>query len=196
MSLSSREEKLALAVFVVIALGALTVGTTRIRAWRGELWEQESEVEAREVEARELRDGGAVWEERRRWIEESLPRHVNDGEARSGLVSAVQTSAGRHSVTLQNQKLIDPEESAKPGGEEFSGNRPSGFALQVTATGDLQNLVLWWQELLQPEHFRQINFLKVIPEDDTSNELRCSVEIWQWYQLAPESTGEVLSVSP
>jgi hypothetical protein len=197
MSLSSREEKLALGVFVVLALGALTIGTSRIRAWRAALWEQESAVETREVEARELRNGGTLWEERRQWVLDSLPKYTNDGEARSSLVSVVQDAAKAHSVSLQGIKIIDPDASEHPREEaEAVADRPNGSALQVTASGDLKSLVFWWQELLQPEHFRQINFLKVTPEDDNTEVLRCSVEIWQWYRLAPDSPGKDLSVAP
>ena len=197
MSLSSREEKLALGVFVVLALGALSVGTSRIRAWRAALWEKETVVETREVEARELRNGGALWEGRHQWVKDSLPQHVNDGEARSGLVSAVQDAAKAHSVSLQGQKLIDPD-SVEAAAEtlQASADRPQGFALQVTASGDLKSLVLWWQELLEPQRFRQINFLKVTPDDDNAGMLRCSVEIWQWYQLETEASQKALSAAP
>jgi len=194
MSLSNREEKLALAVFAVVVLGILAVGTSRVRAWRTALWEREAEIVNREAEATELRNGGPLWEERQLWIESHLPRHPNAGEARSSLVSAVQEAARSHGVTLQSQKLIDPE-APQPvaDGEAPPPEGPPGFALQVTATGDLQSIVLWWQELLRPEHFRQMNFLKLIPEDDTTEAIRCTAEIWQWYQLAPESAGDALS---
>lgn len=195
MSLSNREEKLALAVFAVLVLGILAIGTSRVRAWRTALWEQEAEISNREAEATELRNGGPLWEERQQWIESHLPRHPNAGEARSSLVSAVQDAASSHGVTLQSQKLIDPE-APKPGAEGAPPpppEGPPGFALQVTATGDLRSIVLWWQELLRPEHFRQMNFLKLTPDDDSSEDVRCTAEIWQWYQLAPESAGEALS---
>jgi hypothetical protein len=197
MSLSNREEKLALGVLVVVVLGALSVSTSRVRAWRATLWEQEVAVQMRETEAQELRNGGVLWEERRRWISGSLPSHPNDGDARSSLVSAVQEAARAHAVSLQSQKLIDPEADGKSGEETAapSENQPKGFALVVSATGDLKNLVAWWHELLRPDCFRQINFLKVAPEDDSSELLRCSVEIWQWYRLSPESPG-VGQVSP
>jgi len=65
----------------------------------------------------------------------------------------------------------------------------------VTATGDLKDLVFWWQELLQPEHFRQINSLKMLPEDDSSGVLRCSVEIWQWYRLSPDPRRQLIHCS-
>lgn len=191
MSLSSREEKLALGVMIVLVLGGLSVATSRVRAWRTSLAEQETIVETRELEARELRNGGVLWEERRRWIAGSLPAHPNDGEARSSLVSAVQEAARAHSVSLQSQKLIDPDAEGKTDEETAPKmeNQPKGFALVVTASGDLKNLVMWWHELLRPDCFRQINFLKVIPEDDSSEMLRCSVEIWQWYRLSTESPG-------
>jgi hypothetical protein len=197
MSLSNREEKLALGVFAVLVLAILAVGTSRVRAWRTALWEREAELANREAEATELRNGGTLWEERQQWIESHLPRHPNAGEARSSLVSAVQEAAGTHGVTLQSQKLIDPE-APKPDadGEPPPPQGPPGFALQVTATGDLRNIVLWWQELLRPEHFRQMNFLKLIPDDDTTDTIRCTAEIWQWYQLAPESAGDPLSAAP
>jgi len=197
MSLSNREEKLALGVFVVLALGALSLATSRVRVWRATLWEQEATVESREVEARELQNGGELWEERRRWVMESLPGYANDGDARSGLVSAVQEAAKAHSVTLQSQKLIDPDTEGKPEeAPEGGADRPNGFALVVTATGNLKDVTLWWQELLQPEHFRQINFLKMIPEDDNSEVLRCSVEIWQWYRLSSDSSEGNPSIAP
>lgn len=184
MSLSNREEKLILGVGVVLALGALSVGTSKVRTWRAALWEEEVAVESREVEARELQNGGVLWEQRRSWIQESLPVHANDGEARSSLVSAVQEAARAHAVALQSQKFVDP------GGKQLGGSapqpqQPKGVAMVVTVSGDLKSLVFWWQELLQPAHFRQINFLKMIPEDDNSAVLRCSVEIWQWYRLSP-----------
>jgi hypothetical protein len=198
MSLSNREEKLALGVFVVLMLAGLSIATSRVRAWRASLWEQEVTVETREVEANELRNGGVLWEERRSWIKESIPVHANDGDAKSSLLSAVQEAAGTHSVSLQNSKFVDGDADGKapaPGG--LGTNQAKGLGLVVTASGDLKSLVFWWQELLQPGRFRQINFLKMIPEDDNSAMLRCSVEIWQWYRLSPESPGAAgLSAAP
>ncbi len=198
MSLSNREEKLALGVFVVLLLGGLSLATSKVRTWRASLWEQEVAVETREVEANELRNGGVTWEDRRRWINDNLPVHANDGDAKSSLLSAVQEASGAHSVSLQNPKFVDATADGKPATPAGVGpGQPKGLGLVVTATGDLKSLVFWFQKLLLPGHFRQINFLKMTPEDDNSAVLKCSVEIWQWYRLSPESPGTgSLSATP
>lgn len=193
MSLNSREKRLALGFGAVILIAGLSIGTSRVRAWKLKLQDWKDQVEQREIEAEELRKGAAMWTSRLEWLDESLPQFDNDGEARSTLVSDVQQSAGKRAITLQSQKLIDADDgrsSAAPAAPEAPANaaKPAGFALQVAATGELKDLVQWWQDLLGPERFRHIEFLKLTTEDDTSSELSCEFQIWQSYRLRSEDS--------
>lgn len=194
MSLNNREKRLAMGFGVVIAIAALSIGTSRVRAWKLDLVDWEGRIEQREVEARELRNNAALWNERLNWMSESIPQFANDGEARSTLVSAVQQSAGKRGITLESQKLVDAEaEKAAEGVPDApvapeAATKPAGFVLEVAAVGEIKDFVEWWQDLLGPEQFRHIEFLKLTSEDDTSSELRCEFHIWQWYRLRTEES--------
>ncbi|MEM7014597.1 MAG: hypothetical protein AAF585_24310 [Verrucomicrobiota bacterium] len=60
----------------------------------------------------------------------------------------------------------------------------------VTAVGELEPIFTWFYDLQQPELFRVIRNLTVIPDKKDSRQVRCTFELLRWYSPPNNETTE------
>ncbi len=119
-----------------------------------------------------------MWHEREAWFAASQP--VFDASGANGatraeidedLLNTVRATARKFSITLEDEKLPEPEEHP--------------FFVQaiarVSGVGSIEGMMRWLYELQKPQDFRAVTFFELKPQKDDPSILTCTMTVERWY---------------
>jgi len=173
--MTASEQRLALVLGAVIAVGGAFIGLTQLKAWKLRVDARSLEVQARRAEADELLAQQAFWQSRSAWLDEQQPLYTRRSEADLGLLELIQSSAAKHSVTLTQNQPVAPSE--RPGLTSANMN------VEARATWEAMNR--WLHELQQPATFLSIPALTMTPNDEDTAEVIVNMNLQKWFRLPP-----------
>lgn len=115
-----------------------------------------------------------MWETRRTWLQQQLPRYATATAASPAMQEAVKTTTERHGMTLKSQSFI-------PKSEIPENPAASAVGLRLELTGQLANVVAFLHDLQQPGRFIEIRELTLKPEGETGS-LICTLALLQYFR--------------
>ncbi len=173
--MTSSEQRLALALGAIIAIGGAFIGLTKLKSWKLRVDARSLEVQTRRAEADDLLSQQAFWEERLAWLEEKQPLYTRRSEADLGLLELVQSSAAKHNVTLTQNQPVPPSER--------EGLTSANMNVEARASWEAMNR--WLHELQQPETFLSIPALTMTPNEEDTTEVIVNMNLQKWFRLPP-----------
>lgn len=173
--MTASEQRLALALGAVIAIGGAFIGLTRLKSWKLHVDARSLGVQTRRAEADELLSQQAFWLTRQAWLEEKQPLYTRRSEADLGLLEIIQNSAAKHNVTLTQNQPVAPSE--RP------GLTSANMKVEARATWEAMNR--WLHELQQPETFLSIPALTMTPNEEDTTEVIVNMNVQKWFRMPP-----------
>jgi hypothetical protein len=175
--MTSREKKLGIvfgSLLTIVVLGilfrTLTGGSQDGSNNPAELLIQLQDMESI-VESKEL------WNNRELWLNENTPYHQSDVVASSKLLERVSSILKSHQLIVINQELTRSEEDE--GADEESVQHFNHVSVQITAEGEVRNIVQCIHEIQTPQNFTGIDDLNL--EVGESGGYRVTFLIKHWF---------------
>lgn len=173
--MTSSEQRLALALGAIIAIGGAFIGLTKLKSWKLSVDARSLEVQTRRAEADDLLAQQAFWEKRLDWLAEKQPLYTRRSEADLGLLELVQSSAAKYNVTLTQNQPVAPSER--------EGLTSANMNVEARASWEAMNR--WLHELQQPETFLSIPALTMTPNEEDTSEVIVNMNLQKWFRLPP-----------
>ena len=112
------------------------------------------------------------WQERKTWLDATMPRLNNPGETHSTFLEQLLTAARERGLNAESPVLLKPE--ATPQGTDLS------VSLQIT--GPDSALLRWLAGLQSPEKMQIVKYLQIIPRSSQPPRLSATVTVARLHQ--------------
>ncbi len=173
--MTASEQKLALALGVVLIGGGAFIGLTKLKSWKQRVDSQASEIATRRAEADELLSRQDFWDQRSSWLGEKQPVFTKAGESLSNVLSLVDELAAKHGVSI-------PQKQPNEAGER-AGMTSAVVTLHVV--GEMKPVMNWLHELQQPGSFITVPAMTVVPNEEDTAKIDVNMRVEKWFRLPP-----------
>lgn len=173
--MTASEQRLALALGVILIGGGAFMGLTKLKAWKQRVDSVASDVTTRRAEADELLAKQDFWEQRSSWLSEKQPPFTKPGEAITNVLSIVDELAGKHGISVPGKQ---PNEAG-----ERAGMTSAVVTLRVV--GEMKPVMNWLYELQQPGSFIVVPAMTITPNEEDTAKIEVNMRIEKWFRLPP-----------
>ena len=119
-----------------------------------------------------------LWRAREEWLRSKQPvfdasgeRGNSRAEVDEDLLNTVRMTAGKFAVTLESEKLPEPDEHPLY----------VQAVARVSGTGSIEGVMRWLYELQKPQDFRAVTFFELKAQKDDPSILSCEIQVERWY---------------
>lgn len=164
----TRSETLLLSLFL-LALGIVGGGSllrshrTKVAAAQARIDEASPQLEAAELAAADA----PFWQERKVWLDQTMPALGNSGETHGAFLEQLITAARERGLNPESPVLLKPE--GTPHATDLS------VSLQVT--GPDSALLRWLASLQSPEKLQVIKYLQILPRSSQPPRLSATLTV-------------------
>jgi hypothetical protein len=173
--MTASEQRLALALGVILIGGGAFMGLTKLKAWKQRVDSVASDVTTRRAEADELLAKQDFWEQRSSWLGEKQPPFTKPGEAITNVLSIVDELAGKHGISVPGKQ---PNEAG-----ERAGMTSAVVTLRVV--GEMKPVMNWLYELQQPGSFIVVPAMTITPNEEDTAKIEVNMRVEKWFRLPP-----------
>jgi hypothetical protein len=173
--MTASEQRLALALGVILIGGGAFLGLTRLKSWKLRVDALAADVASRKADAEELLSRSEFWEQRSSWLEEKQPLFTKAGEATTTILNLVDDLAGKHGVNIP---LKQPNEAS-----ERAGMTSAAVTLRVI--GEMKPVMNWLYDLQQPANFISVPAMTITPNEEDASKIEISLRVEKWFRLPP-----------
>lgn len=173
--MTAAEQRLALALGVVLIGGVAFIGLTKLKTWKHRVDTRAMEMETRRAEADELLSKQDFWNQRSSWLSEKQPLFTKAGEATTSVLNLVDELAAKHGVKITQKQPTEPTE--RPG--MTSAN------LTLEVRGEMKPVLEWLYDLQQPTAFLTVPAMTITPNEEDTNEIIVNMNLQKWFRLPP-----------
>jgi len=170
--MNQREKTLLLLFAGCVAICGIAIGVDFFLKARRNLVSEGVALALQMAEVEVLLEEKTLWQERRQWLADQLPVFTSGKEIESALFEEIKSPAVA-GIAVSDIKLNETEIT-----EDFA---TTGATLM--ATGPLESVFLWIYGLQQPESFRTVEDLVVIPLKEDDSQVQCKFTLSSWYAL-------------
>lgn len=171
--MTASEQRLAVALGVILVAGVSFLGLNKMKAWKLRVDTLAREVADARADADELLARKDFWDQRSAWLAEKQPPYTKAGEATTSILNTVDELATRHGVSIP---LKQPNEST-----ERAGLTSAAVTLKVV--GEMKPVMNWLYDLQQPEAFIAVPAMTIIPNDEDSSKIELNLRVEKWFRL-------------
>ena len=175
--MTAREQRLAASMAVLLIAGGAVMVGMKLKQWRERVDDREHALSLRTIEAEELMLTKDVWTQRSEWLASTQPAFTTQGDADLELLETVRSSAGKQQVTLVQNQLTEPAESA--------GMKAA--TMLAEGRGGLAEVMRWLQDLQKPSTFIQVPKMTLLPNEEDTSEVILQLTLQKWYRLPSAS---------
>ena len=172
--LKAREQRLLFAFIATLFLTATWYTWKFFKSNRDRAFEVEHQLSLQEAEVEVLLEERDKWTRRSEWLEAYQPAFTSRGEVQNELYQEAQADV--EGVEVSDIDLLEQIET------------PDYIQAGVSfvAKGTLVDVFKWLHSLQQPESFRVIRTLRVVPDREDPSLVQCDVELLKWYRPEPQ----------
>ena len=167
------ETRLLLVLLGLFFIAANVVGGVKLLEKKKAIARERDRLEALETDLESLLESRARYREFGEWIATHQPVFENRESMEKEMLAAAD-GAEAFGITITGKDLLEIE--------ELDQAIQSGIWLR--AEGSLEGLLQWLHELQQPEKFRVIRKLRLIPGGEVPSTLQCEFLLLRWYRPA------------
>jgi tRNA(Met) C34 N-acetyltransferase TmcA len=173
--MKANEQRLALALGVVLIGGIAFIGLTKLKTWKQRVDTRAMEMETRRAEADELLTRKEFWDQRSSWLSEKQPVYTKAGEATTSVLNLVDELATKHGVKVPLKQPTEPSE------------RPGLISANVTleVRGEMKPVLQWLYDLQQPTGFITVPAMTITPNEEDKAEIIVNMNVQKWFRLPP-----------
>lgn len=173
--MKASEQRLALALGVVLIGGIAFIGLTKLKSWKQRVDTRAMEMETRRAEADELLAKQDFWNQRSSWLSEKQPVFTKAGEATTSVLNLLDELASKHGVKIPLKQPTEPTE------------RPGLTSANVTleVRGEMKPVLQWLYDLQQPTGFIMIPAMTITPNEEDTSEIIVNMNVQKWFRLPP-----------
>jgi len=173
--MTASEQRLALALGIVVLGGMAFIGLTKLKVWKQRVDTHSMETESRRAEADELLAKQDFWNQRSAWLSDKQPPFIKAGDASTAILNLVDELATKHSVKITQKQLTEANE------------RPNLTSANVTleVRGEMKPVLAWLYDLQQPGSFIVIPAMTVTPNEEETAEVIVNMSVQKWFRLPP-----------
>ena len=121
-----------------------------------------------------------TWVDRRDWVVRRLPQYRTIDDRDVHLVNLIRSAAASSSLEI----VAGPNPLPTKDGEHFEET-----LVNVTVDGEIEPLVRFLHSLQDPEQFRSLTSLQMLPAKKDSSDIRCELTLAQWWSLEGPSVA-------
>ncbi len=172
--MTASEQRLAIALGVILVGGGAFLGLNKMKAWKIRVDTLAREVAAAKADADELLARQDFWDQRSAWLAEKQPPFTKAGEATTSILNLVDELANKHGVSIP---LKQPNE-----GTERAGLTSAAVTLKVV--GEMKPVMNWLYDLQQPAAFISVPAMTITPNDEDTAKIELNLRIEKWFRLS------------
>lgn len=121
-----------------------------------------------------------TWIDRRDWVVRRLPQYRTIDDRDVHLVNLVRNAAATSSLEI----VAGPNPLPTKNSEHFEET-----LVNVTVDGEIEALVRFLHSLQDPEQFRSLTSMQMLPAKKDSSAIRCELTLAQWWSLEGPSVA-------
>ncbi len=173
--MKANEQRLALALGVVLIGGIAFIGLTKLKTWKQRVDTRAMEMETRRAEADELLTRKEFWDQRSAWLSEKQPVYTKAGEATTSVLNLVDELATKHGIKVPLKQPTEPSE------------QPGLISANVTleVRGEMKPVLQWLYDLQQPTGFITVPAMTITPNEEDKAEIIVNMNVQKWFRLPP-----------
>lgn len=172
--MKTREKRLLFALLGILLIGGLVIGSDYFFDERERLLNEQGQLRNEWIVIETLFEEKDLWEMRSTWLEEKQPRFTSS-EAADQAIYQESLAQGVSGVTTSKQNLLPA----------VSTPNYVQAGVSLSASGTLGDVFRWLYDLNQPEDFRVVRNLKVVPDKESPEHIIATFELLRWYAPAP-----------
>jgi len=173
--MTSSEQRLALALGVIVIGGGAFLGLNKLKGWKQQVDAHAAEVTTRRSEADELLSRKDFWDQRSSWLAEKQPLFTKQGEGISNVISLVDELASKHSVNVP----------LKQAGEAIERAGMTAAVVTLRVEGEMKPVMDWLLELQQPSNFVAVPAMTITPNEEDISKIIVEMRVEKWFKLPP-----------
>jgi len=181
--MKASERRLLVIFCVLIAVVGGLILAQGMRKWQRNLDRRERDVELAEIEATAVMADAAEWNAKGAWLMQAQPSAQSPQEADQELLDTVSKKAESFGLRIVSRQLQERRHT------DFYEQ----FGVGMTVQGELEKVFRWIYELQNPQEFRVVPALKIVPDKEDPTKVTATVQFWRWYSTrmaaAPADTS-------
>jgi hypothetical protein len=112
------------------------------------------------------------WKERQAWLDATMPTTTDAGQAHSGFLEHLQTSARQRGLSVSSPVLLKPE----------AGPHHRELPISLQITGPDNAVFRWLADLQSPEKFQLVKYLLLTPASSQRPAMTANVTVARLYK--------------
>jgi Tfp pilus assembly protein PilO len=112
------------------------------------------------------------WKERMVWLDATMPTTADSGQAHSGFLEHLQSTARQRGLSVSSPVLLKPE----------AGQYHRELPISLQVTGPDNAVFRWIAELQSPEKFQLVKYLLLTPSATNQSAMTASVTVARIYK--------------
>jgi len=169
--MKASERRLLVTFCVLVAVVGGLILAQQMRGWQRQLDRREREAELAEIEANALLEDAAEWNAKGAWLVQAQPTAKSAQEADQELLDTVSKKAESFGLSIVTRQLQEQRRT------DFYQQ----YGVALTVKGELEKVFRWIYELQNPQDFRVVPALKILPDKTEPDKVTATVQFWRWY---------------